>query len=142
MSDSFDLERFVEAQSPVLASVHAELRRGSKRGHWMWFVFPQLKGLGSSATAHHFGISSRAEAEAYLRHPILGPRLLECVRIVNALEGRSAEQVFGGIDAMKFRSSMTLFAQADSEEKLFAEALQKYFHGEPDQRTLQLLAST
>ena len=99
MSDSFDLERFLDAQNPVFEEVWAELRRGRKEGHWMWFVFPQLKGLGHSWMAHKFGISSRAEAEAYLTHPILGSRLIECTHLVNLVEGRSIEEILGEIDA-------------------------------------------
>src|ERR1700674_3235264 len=111
MSDSFDLERFLGAQNPDFEDVLMELRRGCKQGHWMWFVFPQIKGLGHSSMARKFGISSRAEAEAYLAHPILGSRLTECTQLVNLVEGRSIEEIFGDVDAMKFRSSMTLFSQ-------------------------------
>src|SRR6476661_234910 len=107
----FDLRRFVEAQDPVFDRVCEELRAGEKRTHWMWFVFPQLAGLGSSATAQRYAIASRAEAEAYLAHPILGPRLLALTRIVNALEGRSVHAIFGSPDDMKFHSAMTLFAE-------------------------------
>ncbi len=140
MADPFDLERFVETQEPVIDDVLAELRRGSKAGHWMWFVFPQMKGLGHSWLAEKFGISSRAEAEAYLAHPLLGPRLIECTKAVNAVEGRTAEQIFGSVDTMKFRSSMTLFA-AISGGGVFGEALRKYFGGQGDGLTLDWLSS-
>ncbi|HLK62230.1 MAG TPA: DUF1810 domain-containing protein [Bryobacteraceae bacterium] len=139
MSDPFDLERFVDAQEEDYESVLEELQRGSKRGHWMWYVFPQLKGLGRSSMAYEFGIAGRAEAEAYLAHPILGPRLIECTRRVNTVEGRSAEQIFGSIDTLKFRSSMTLFAQVAGPESIFAKALEKYFGGVGDRLTLDRL---
>ena len=137
MGDAYDLERFVHAQERVIASVFEDLRKGSKRGHWMWFVFPQLKGLGHSANSAFYGISGLAEAVDYLGHPVLGPRLLECTRLVNALKGRRAEDVFGEIDALKFRSSMTLFAKAAPENPVFREALEKYFAGELDPVTLR-----
>jgi uncharacterized protein (DUF1810 family) len=139
MNDPFDLQRFVTAQDPVFAQVCAELRRGSKEGHWMWFVFPQLKGLGHSSMAEKFGISSRAEAEAYLQHPILGPRLTECTELVNRVNGRSIEPILGYPDNLKFRSSMTLFNQVAPGNKVFIDALQKYFNGQPDQLTLSRL---
>jgi len=138
MGHVFELERFVKAQDPVLEEALLELRRGRKQGHWMWFIFPQMKGLGSSAMAQQYAISSRAEAEAYLAHAILGPRLIECTQAVNAVEGRSAEEIFGHVDAMKFRSSMTLFRET-AVGGPFAHPLKKYFAGEPDARTLQLL---
>jgi uncharacterized protein (DUF1810 family) len=139
MNDPFDLERFVTAQDPVFAQVRAELHRGSKAGHWMWFVFPQLKGLGHSSMAEKFGISLRAEAEAYLQHPILGPRLTECTELVNGVTGRSIEQILGYPDNLKFRSSITLFNQVAPGNKVFEDALQKYFDGQPDQLTLDRL---
>lgn len=139
MKGSFDLERFVKAQNPEWNSILSELREGDKRGHWMWFVFPQLKGLGSSPNANHFGITSRAEAKAYLDHSILGPRLLECTTLVNSVEGRSIEAIFGEIDAMKFRSSMTLFSEVASDNEVFEEAIKKYYRGEADQLTLEIL---
>ena len=139
MKGSFDLERFVKAQNPEWNSILSELREGDKRGHWMWFVFPQLKGLGSSPNANHFGISSRAEAKAYLDHSILGPRLLECTTLVNSVEGRSIEAIFGEIDAMKFRSSMTLFSEVAPDNEVFEEAIKKYYRGEADQLTLKML---
>ena len=119
--------------------VLAELRAGSKTSHWMWFIFPQLRGLGSSPMAHRFGISSLAEARAYLQHPLLGPRLRECTELALATEGRSVSEIFGHPDDLKFRSCMTLFQHAAPEERCFEEALQKYFRGEPDRRTLELL---
>ncbi|MGB7542018.1 MAG: DUF1810 domain-containing protein [Burkholderiales bacterium] len=134
MNDPHDLQRFVDAQAPVFEQVCAELREGRKRSHWMWFVFPQIKGLGHSETARRFAISSREEAEAYLQHPVLGPRLRECTRLVNLVEGRSIEQIFGHPDDVKFRSSMTLFAHVASGNPVFQEALQKYFGGKRDDR--------
>ena len=138
MNDPFDLERFLEAQS-VFEDVQAELRRGAKVGHWMWFVFPQIRGLGHSGMARRFAISSRAEAEAYLAHPILGSRLKECTRLVNLAKGRSIEEIFGVIDSLKFRSSMTLFAQVAGDNTVFTAALDKYFGGQPDKLTLDRL---
>ncbi len=137
--DPYDLERFVEAQSRVIDTVRAELRQGSKRSHWMWFIFPQIRGLGASPTALHFAIASREEAAAYLKHPILGPRLIDCTQLVLSVNGRTSEQIFGEIDSLKFRSSMTLFAQATLKEAVFEQALQKYFDGESDPLTLELL---
>ena len=139
MPDPFELQRFVEAQDPVFERVREELRRGRKVGHWMWFVFPQLKGLGYSRMAGKFGIASRAEAEAYLRHPILGPRLTECTGLVNLVEGRSLQQIFGSPDNLKFRSSMTLFAQVARENEIFVNALRKYCDGQLDRLTLERL---
>jgi uncharacterized protein (DUF1810 family) len=136
--DPFQLQRFIDVQDPELEGVRSELREGRKRGHWMWFIFPQLRGLGSSSTANYFGISSRAEAEAYLEHPVLGQRLRECTLLVNSIEGRSAEAIFGGIDAMKFRSSMTLFHEV-GRGPVFGDALEKYFAGKADRLTLELL---
>jgi uncharacterized protein (DUF1810 family) len=138
MTDPFRLQRFVDAQQGVYAQVCAELAAGCKRSHWMWFVFPQLKGLGRSATAQHYGIASKAEAQAYWAHPLLGPRLKQCTDLVLAVDGRSAQQIFGPPDDLKFRSSMTLFAQATGEP-VFTRALQKYFDGEADPRTIELL---
>jgi len=139
MDDPFDLERFVEAQEPVYEQVCRELRAGRKQSHWMWFVFPQIRGLGHSPTAQHFSIRSRAEAEAYLRHPVLGARLRECMALVNAVEGRGISDIFGYPDDLKFRSSMTLFAEVAPEEQVFRQALDKYFGGEPDERTVALM---
>jgi uncharacterized protein (DUF1810 family) len=126
-SDPFDLQRFVDAQNPVYDQVCTELRRGLKTGHWIWFIFPQLRGLGQSAMSVKYGISSRQEAVAYLKHPVLGPRLEECTRLVNLVEGRTIDQIFGGIDTLKFRSSMTLFATAAPENQIFKQVLYKYF---------------
>jgi uncharacterized protein (DUF1810 family) len=139
MDDPYNLQRFVDAQQHVFAGVIAELKQGSKRGHWMWFIFPQLKGLGRTAQSNFFGISSVQEAAAYLLHPVLGQRLIECTQLVNAIEGRSAEDIFGEIDAMKFRSSMTLFAHATPENQIFTDALAKYYAGEFDPLTLDYL---
>ncbi len=137
--DPYDLQRFVDAQDPVFAQVCAELRQGRKTGHWMWFIFPQIAGLGHSETARKFAISSREEAEAYLKHPVLGSRLRECSRLAALVEGRSAHQIFGSPDDLKFRSSMTLFAGVTSDNEVFTQALRKYFAGEPDGLTLQKL---
>ncbi|MDQ6759825.1 MAG: DUF1810 domain-containing protein [Acidobacteriota bacterium] len=136
MHDPYNLERFVIAQNPVIDDVLSELRAGRKQGHWMWFVFPQLKGLGHSSTAMKFGISSREEAAAYLQHPLLGPRLRDCTRLVNLAEGRSVEQIFGYPDDLKFRSCMTLFAEITSSDEVFKSALDKYFEGQSDPRTV------
>lgn len=138
-SDLFELERFLLAQAPVYSNVCAELRRGSKTTHWMWFIFPQLAGLGHSAMARRYAISGRAEAQAYLDHAILGARLRECTRLVNELEGRSLLDIFGTPDDMKFRSSMTLFAEVSREADPFGTALDEYCAGARDARTLALL---
>jgi uncharacterized protein (DUF1810 family) len=140
MADAFYLDRFVQAQDPVLAQVRRELAEGRKRSHWMWFIFPQLRGLGHSAMAQRYGIESLAEARAYLAHPLLGPRLAECAGLVNRVEGRTAHQIFGSPDDLKFHSSMTLFALADPAAPAFRLALDKYFGGEPDSATTRLLA--
>src|SRR5271166_256608 len=137
MSDPYDLQRFVDAQNPVYDRVCCELREGRKRSHWMWFIFPQVAGLGSSPLARRFAISSLSEATAFLEHPILGPRLAECTMLVNRVEGRPIEQIFGYPDDLKFRSSMTLFAHATAENQVFVDALQKYFKGEFDPATLR-----
>ncbi len=139
MNDPYDLERFVAAQNPVYGQVCLELRRGRKESHWIWFVFPQLKGLGHSWMANKFGISSLDEAEAYLRHPILGARLRECARLVNLIEEHRIEEIFGDPDDLKFRSSMTLFAQATSDNRVFVDALEKHFGGQLDGLTLEQL---
>ncbi len=136
MDDDYNLQRFVDAQQSVFDSVIAELKNGRKRGHWIWFIFPQLKGLGHSANSEFFGIASVLEASAYLQHPVLGPRLLECVELVNAVGGRSAEDIFGEIDAMKLRSCMTLFAEAARDNQIFIHAIEKYFAGEFDALTI------
>ncbi len=137
--DPYDLERFVEAQTRLLEQVRSELRAGSKRGHWMWFVFPQMKGLGISETSRFYGIGSREEAVAFLKHAELGPRLVEWTRLVLAVKARTAEQIFGDVDALKFHSSMTLFAEVSRRETAFVEALERYFDGERDAATLDLL---
>jgi len=139
VDDPFDLERFVQAQQAVYAAVCAELHAGAKRGHWMWFIFPQLKGLGSSPSAQHYGLASLAEARAYLDHPVLGARLRECTRRLLVLEGRSAAAIFGYPDDLKLRSCLTLFERASPQEELFGEALRKYYGGKPDLVTLELL---
>jgi uncharacterized protein (DUF1810 family) len=140
--DPYDLRRFVEAQAPVYHDVLVELRAGRKQSHWMWFVFPQIAGLGRSGTARFYAISSLAEVRAYLDHPVLGVRLRECTELILAVEGRSAHEIFGSPDDLKFRSSMTLFAEAaPREETLFQAALDKFFGGEPDQRTFEILRS-
>ena len=126
MNDAYDLARFVTAQGPVYEQVCAELRAGRKRTHWMWFVFPQLKGLGHSPMAVKYAIGSREEAAAYLEHPVLGPRLRECTELVNRVEGRTLAQIFGYPDDLKFRSSMSLFAGATMENQVFLDALAKY----------------
>jgi uncharacterized protein (DUF1810 family) len=136
LNDPYNLQRFVEAQNPVFEQVCSELRAGRKAGHWMWFVFPQIKGLGSSETSRRFAIASRAEAEAYLEHPILGARIRECTRLVTLVHGRSAVEIFGQTDELKLRSSLTLFSAVTSDNKVFVDALQKYFGGELDDRTL------
>lgn len=139
MEDIFDLTRFVDSQARVYGEVLNELRSGQKRTHWMWFVFPQVRGLGSSPMADRYAIGSLDEASAYLHHAVLGPRLVECTRIVNSVEGHSAEEIFGYPDHLKFRSSMTLFARVPGADPAFGQALEKYFAGRPDSRTLQLL---
>lgn len=139
MTDPHDLARFVDAQEGVYPRALAELRRGRKDSHWMWFVFPQLAGLGRSATAQRYAVASLDEARAYLAHPVLGPRLRECAQVVAGTAGRSAEQIFGGIDAVKLRSSMTLFALADPGTVEFRQVLEQYFGGASDEATERLL---
>ncbi|MSO20841.1 MAG: DUF1810 domain-containing protein [Acidobacteria bacterium] len=142
-SDPFDLQRFVAAQAAVYAQVIAELRAGRKRTHWMWFIFPQLRGLGSSPTALHYAISSIEESRAYLAHPILGPRLIECTQLVTSIAGRSSsdtiDEIFGYPDNLKFHSCMTLFANAAPDNGDFQQALQKYFGGKLDHLTIDRL---
>ena len=132
-------EHFVEAQAAVFARVIDELAAGRKEAHWMWFVFPQLRALGRSPTAQRFGLASLEDARAYLRHPLLGPRLIRCTALVNAVEGRTAHEIFGSPDDLKFRSSMTLFHRAAPDEPAFRAALDKYYGGEGDALTLGLL---
>jgi len=137
MNDPFRLARFVDAQERTFEQACAELQAGRKSGHWMWFVFPQIEGLGASETAPRFAISCRAEAEAYVRHPVLGPRLRECAELVNGVDGRSAREIFGHPDDLKFHSSMTLFAGVASDGAVFEDALQKYFAGRRDRLTME-----
>jgi uncharacterized protein (DUF1810 family) len=138
-TDPFNLQRFVDAQAHVIADVLAELRDGRKRSHWMWFIFPQIAGLGSSPMAQHYAISGRKEAEAYLQHPLLGPRLRQCTELVNRVPNRTLDEIFGYPDDLKFRSSMTLFANIAPGEHTFRAALDRYFAGQPDSATLALL---
>jgi uncharacterized protein (DUF1810 family) len=137
--DQYQLQRFVDAQEGIYADVVEELTQGRKRSHWMWFVFPQLRGLGSSPTAVRFGISSADEARAYLAHELLGSRLRECARLVTRIDGRSAQDVFGWPDDMKLRSSMTLFARASEDNADFVAVLEKFYGGEEDPATLARL---
>ena len=138
-ADPFDLRRFVDAQDRVYGSVIEELRSGRKRSHWIWFVFPQLHGLGNSATAMRYGITSLQEARAYLAHEVLGPRLRECARLVAQIDGRSADDVFGWPDNLKVRSSMTLFARATNDNADFRAVLEKFYGGEEDPVTVEQL---
>jgi uncharacterized protein (DUF1810 family) len=137
--DRYDLHRFVEAQQGIYERALAEITRGDKRSHWMWFIFPQLQGLGFSSTAQRYAISGLDEARAYLNHPVLGPRLLECAEAACQIEGRTAEAIFGGTDAMKLRSCATLFAQVSPPGSVFERLLKKYYDGQPDAQTLRLL---
>lgn len=139
MDDPHGLDRFVRAQAPVIDDVRAELRAGRKASHWMWFVFPQLKGLGASSMAQHYGIASLDEARAYLAHPVLGPRLRECCQLMLAVPGKSAHAILGSPDDLKFRSCVTLFAQAAPDEPVFRQCLDRFYGGVPDERTLELL---
>ena len=134
--DPFNLQRFVEAQGSTYERACSELRRGRKTSHWIWFIFPQMRGLGSSAMSEKYAISSLDEAGAYIAHPILGPRLTKITKIVNAIEGRTIEQIFGYPDNLKFHSSMTLFARAASDHPEFQAALDKYFDGAEDRLTI------
>ncbi|HEV2646721.1 MAG TPA: DUF1810 domain-containing protein [Acidobacteriaceae bacterium] len=138
-ADRFGLRRFVEAQAGVYEQVVEELREGRKRSHWMWFIFPQIAGLGSSAMAARYAISGRAEAEAYLGHAVLGARLRQCTNLVNEVQGRTADEIFGYPDTLKFRSSMTLFDAVAPGERCFRSALERYFGGESDAATLALV---
>jgi len=140
--DPYNLQRFLEAQEAIYVGVCAELRAGRKVSHWMWFIFPQISGLGLSPTAQFYAIESREEALAYLAHPVLGKRLMECVDLVNAVEGRTVHQIFGSPDDAKFKSCVTLFAQVANmahDPAVFEAALVKYFDGESDLRTLEKL---
>jgi uncharacterized protein (DUF1810 family) len=138
-SDPFDLQRFVDAQARVYRTVVDELRSGRKRSHWIWFVFPQLSGLGSSPTAARYAISSLDEARAFLAHKLLGPRLHECAQLVNAVQGRSIGEIFGSPDDMKVRSSMTLFARATQDNRDFVQLLERYYDGNEDPLTVARL---
>ncbi len=140
MDDRFHLQRFVDAQHPVYTAVLGELRSGRKRTHWMWFIFPQVAGLGHSVTSRTFVVSSLAEAAAYLAHPTLGPRLRECAALVAGVDGRSIDEILAHPDDLKFHSSMTLFARAAPGESIFDACLQKYFGGRPDPQTLEHLS--
>lgn len=139
MADRFDLDRFLRAQENSYEAALDELKAGRKRSHWIWFVFPQIAGLGRSPTAQHYAICSIAEAQAYLSHPILGARLHESLEVLRLLEPISADAVFGSLDAMKFRSSLTLFAAADGGDAVVATALDRWFGGRKDEATLRLL---
>lgn len=144
VADPYNLQRFVDAQSLLYDQVTRELGQGAKRTHWMWFVFPQLKGLGRTPTAEHFGITDAGEARAYLAHPVLGPRLRECARLLRDLAGtRLIGAILGSVDALKLRSSMTLFAEvgAEADRDLFRAVLERYYSGEPDERTLSMLSA-
>ncbi|OAP41606.1 calpastatin [Sinorhizobium glycinis] len=139
MSEAFDLTRFVEAQQGVYETALAELRAGAKRTHWMWFIFPQIRGLGHSSMAQYYALADIAEAQAYLKHPLLGRRLLECTEAVNTVTGRSALEIFGRPDDLKFRSSMTLFEAAAPTVGAFARALDHYYNGARDAQTMEIL---
>jgi uncharacterized protein (DUF1810 family) len=140
MTDDYNLQRFLEAQDHVYETVLDELRAGRKSSHWIWFIFPQITGLGHSGMAQKFAIASLDEAKSYLQHPVLGLRLRECTQLVLNVEGHSAEEIFGYPDYLKFRSCLTLFMTATTDNKVFKEALLKYFDGKPDTLTLDLLA--
>ncbi|MDP6543794.1 MAG: DUF1810 domain-containing protein [Phycisphaerae bacterium] len=139
MNDPYNLQRFLNAQERIFESVVRELSSGQKRTHWMWYIFPQIAGLGHSMTARKYAISSPEEARAYLDHETLGPRLRQCVQLVNDVNGRSAEQIFHYPDYLKFRSSMTLFAHCSTDDAVFRRAIEKYFDGKPDTLTLNIL---
>ena len=139
MAEPYDLDRFLKAQEDSYDTALDELRTGRKRSHWIWYIFPQIVGLGQSPTSQFYGIKSLEEAAAYLRHPILGGRLHECLKVLQTLEQASADQVFGELDAMKFRSSLTLFSEADPADPIVEVALDRWFGGGKDEKTLQLL---
>ena len=139
MTSTIDLERFIAAQAPVYERARTELAAGAKASHWMWFIFPQLRGLGRSAMAEHFCLVDRAEAKAYLAHPLLGARLRDCTRLVLDVSTKTALEIFGAPDDLKFHSSMTLFATAAPEEELFSRALDRYFGGQRDSATENIL---
>jgi uncharacterized protein (DUF1810 family) len=137
--DPYDLERFVQAQERDYSQALSEVRRGRKVSHWMWYIFPQFEGLGSSWTSRRYSVKSVEEAKAYLNHPVLGPRLVECARAVVDVQGRSALEIFGSPDDMKLRSCATLFASVSPQGSVFHEIIDKYFGGQPDERTLRLI---
>lgn len=139
MTDPYHLNRFVEAQNAVYSGVIAELKRGKKTGHWIWFIFPQIAGLGGSSMSRRYSLSSIQEARAYNAHPVLGPRLAECTRLVLAVKDRTVQQIFGELDALKFRSCMTLFSIADPDNEIFQKAVDRCFEGLPDTLTLKVL---
>jgi uncharacterized protein (DUF1810 family) len=139
MEDNYNLQRFLSAQGENIDSVILELNQGQKIGHWMWYIFPQAKGLGRSSTAEFYAIQSKGEAIEYLNHPVLGSRLLECTKVVNAHDNLTSEHIFGIPDYLKFRSCMTLFDSITNTENPFSEALDGFYGGEPDNRTLSIL---
>lgn len=139
MEDKYSLQRFLSAQGQSMDSIIHELNQGQKVGHWMWYVFPQVKGLGRSTTSEFYAIQSKDEAVSYLGHPVLGPRLLECTKAVNAHQNLTAERIFGHPDYLKFRSCMTLFEKIADKDSPFSEALDRFFSGEPDKRTISTL---
>ena len=138
-NDVYDLDRFISAQEGIYESVLAELQNGEKRSHWMWFIFPQIDGLGFSATTKYYSIKNKEEARHYLNHPVLGPRLLQCTELLLAIEGKSVREIFDFPDDKKLKSSMTLFATVSDPDSVFAHVLEKYFDGERDERTTSLL---
>ncbi len=141
--DPFNLQRFITAQQNIYSQAKSELAAGEKRSHWMWFIFPQIAGLGSSPTAQRYAVTGLAEAKAYLAHPLLGPRLIECTSLVNAAHGRSLVTIFGYPDDLKFHSSVTLFTEAESiagaQDQIFSDTLIQWFNGRPDEATLKRL---
>jgi uncharacterized protein (DUF1810 family) len=141
-SDPYDLHRFISAQEGVFDRALAELRDGLKRSHWMWYIFPQIEGLGHSPTTRHYSIKSLEEARQYLAHPVLGVRLKECAEIVLALQGRSASEIFGHPDDWKLQSSMTLFEVVSRPQSVFSRVLDKYYQGKRDSRTLQIVGKS
>ncbi|MCX7666534.1 MAG: DUF1810 domain-containing protein [Gemmataceae bacterium] len=141
-NDPFHLYRFLEAQLDDYFTALAEIRAGQKESHWMWYIFPQFRGLGHSPTSQHFAIQSLAEAQAYFAHPVLGTRLLECFESLLELENRTARQMFGPIDSLKLRSCATLFARACPQNRIFQRVLDRYYEGQPDPKTLELISQT
>ncbi|TXI18093.1 MAG: DUF1810 domain-containing protein [Nitrosomonas sp.] len=141
-NDFYDLERFIQAQAKDFAIALAEINNGEKKSHWMWYIFPQLAGLGHSAMSQRYAIQSAAEAKAYLNHSVLGPRLIQCVKVLLEIDGRSAHEIFGSPDDMKLRSCATLFASITPKGSVFECLLEKYFHGKQDRKALDLLKNT